>query len=73
MGGEVRKNQAFIALWSALNQISIKDGQPDEVSIFCIEESEAHLHPHQQRKLAEYLQVATCRIKILLFRVDIRM
>lgn len=55
LGGEGRKNQAFIALWSALNQISIKDGQPDEVSIFCIEESEAHLHPHQQRKLAEYL------------------
>lgn len=55
LGGEGRKNQAFIALWSALNQISVKDGQPDEVSIFCIEECEAHLHPHQQRKLAEYL------------------
>ena len=55
LGGEGRKNQAFIALWSALNQISIQDGQPNEVSIFCIEESEAHLHPHQQRKLAEYL------------------
>lgn len=39
----------------ALNQISIKDGQPDEVSIFCIEECKAYLHPHQQRKLAEYL------------------
>ena len=55
LGGEGRKNQAFIALWSALNQISIEDGQPDEVSIFCIEEPESHLHPHQQRKLAEYL------------------
>jgi len=55
LGGEGRKNQAFIALWSALNQISIQDGQPNEISIFCIEESEAHLHPHQQRKLAEYL------------------
>ncbi|KAA9012284.1 ATP-dependent nuclease [Niallia endozanthoxylica] len=55
LGGEGRKNQAFIALWSALNQISIQDGQPNEVSIFCIEECEAHLHPHQQRKLAEYL------------------
>ena len=55
MGGEGRKNQAFIALWSALNQISVEDGQPDEVSIFCIEEPESHLHPHQQRKLAEYL------------------
>ncbi len=55
LGGEGRKNQAFIALWSALNQISVEDGQPDEVSIFCIEEPESHLHPHQQRKLAEYL------------------
>lgn len=55
LGGEGRKNQAFIALWSALNQISIQDGQPNEVSIFCIEEPESHLHPHQQRKLSEYL------------------
>ena len=36
LGGEGRKNQAFIALWSALNQISIEDGQPDEVSIFVL-------------------------------------
>jgi len=55
LGGEGRKNQTFIALWSALNQISIQNGQPNEVSIFCIEEPESHLHPHQQRKLAEYL------------------
>jgi putative ATP-dependent endonuclease of the OLD family len=55
VGGDGRKNQAFIALWAALNALQKVDGQVDEVSIFCIEEPEAHLHPHQQRKLSEYL------------------
>ncbi|MGD6857153.1 ATP-dependent nuclease [Bacillus infantis] len=55
VGGDGRKNQVFIALWSALNDLQKDDGQVDEVSIFCIEEPEAHLHPHQQRKLSEYL------------------
>lgn len=55
VGGDGRKNQAFIALWSALNEMQKVDGQVEEVSIFCIEEPEAHLHPHQQRKLSEYL------------------
>ncbi|WP_031546627.1 ATP-dependent nuclease [Salinicoccus luteus] len=55
VGGEGRKNQAFIALWSAMNQLQYSEDQLDEVSIFCIEEPEAHLHPHQQRKLSEYL------------------
>lgn len=65
IGGEGRKNQAFIALWSALNVISIEDGHPEEISIFCIEEPEAHLHPHQQRKLAEYL-VNNLKAQVLL-------
>jgi putative ATP-dependent endonuclease of OLD family len=55
LGGDGRKNQAFLALWAALNEIENSDGQPDEVSLFCIEEPEAHLHPHQQRRLSEYL------------------
>lgn len=55
LGGDGRKNQAFIALWSALNELQKLDGHIDEVSIFCIEEPEAHLHPHQQRKLSDYL------------------
>jgi putative ATP-dependent endonuclease of the OLD family len=55
LGGDGRKNQVFIALWAALNVAENVDGEPDEVSIFCIEEPEAHLHPHQQRKLSQYL------------------
>lgn len=55
LGGDGRKNQAFIALWSALNELQKVEGHVEEVSIFCIEEPEAHLHPHQQRKLSEYL------------------
>ncbi|WP_144612335.1 ATP-dependent endonuclease [Bacillus cereus] len=55
VGGDGRKNQAFIALWAAMNKIQKQDGQPDEVSILCIEEPESNLHPHQQRKLSEYL------------------
>ncbi|SFM20912.1 putative ATP-dependent endonuclease of the OLD family [Paenibacillus sp. 1_12] len=55
LGGDGRKNQAFLALWAALNEIENSDGEPEEVSIFCIEEPEAHLHPHQQRRLSEYL------------------
>ncbi|PGD94985.1 ATP-dependent endonuclease [Bacillus wiedmannii] len=55
VGGDGRKNQAFIALWAAMNKVQNQNGQPDEVSILCIEEPESNLHPHQQRKLSEYL------------------
>lgn len=55
VGGEGRKNQAFLALWAAMNKIQKLDGEPEEVTILCIEEPEANLHPHQQRKLSEYL------------------
>ena len=60
IGGDGRNNQIHLALWSARNNNVVTDDEPLEVNIYCIEEPEAHLHPHQQRKLAKYLSSILC-------------
>lgn len=63
IGGDGRLNQIYLALWASRNEL--KQEKIEQVTIVCIEEPEAHLHPHQQRKLAEYLN-ATINGQVLI-------
>jgi putative ATP-dependent endonuclease of OLD family len=53
LGGDGCNNQILLALWKARSVL--EHDEDSEVVIYCVEEPEAHLHPHQQRKLASYL------------------
>lgn len=56
LGGDGFSNQTHLSLWATRNRLEkTTPASQESASIYCIEEIEAHLHPHQQRKLSSFL------------------
>lgn len=56
LGGDGFSNQTHLSLWAARNEIErLNQEIKTSVTLYCIEEIEAHLHPHQQRRLSKFM------------------